>query len=173
MAYTKTQVDNMIDRMLNPFKQDIADSNHTSGSPQAITANTPVRLTIDALARNVVTAPSYMTDRWDAVNNKMTAATEVDSPVYVGDISFRFTPAAAAEGTVKLTLYIDDTVPKLIRTYTSSYKGPADEPLNILATWYWGSETGYDAKNDGIYFEVEFTTNGSLYEKGAVIYMTQ
>jgi hypothetical protein len=47
MPYTKTQVDDMLDRNLNPFRQDVVDGTHTVGSPQAIVANTPVRFSVD------------------------------------------------------------------------------------------------------------------------------
>jgi hypothetical protein len=129
MPYTKTQVDNMLDRNLNPFRQDVVDGTHTVGSPQAIVANTPVRFSVDGSVRNSAHGPTYFTDRWDTVNNKMTAVTEYDGPVYVADLAWTFDPSSAS--------------------------------------------TGFDAKNDGVYFEIEFDDGGSLYDKSIVIYNTQ
>lgn len=173
MAYTKTQVDNMLDRNINPFRQDVVDGTHTAGSPQSIVANTPVRFSIDGSVRNSVKGPDYFTDRWDTVNSKMTAVTEYDGPVYVADLSWVFNPSSASTGNVTVTVWIDDTVPKLIGTTTKSFKGPSASADGAVLTWYWGTEVGYDAKNDGIYFEIEFDDSGSLYDKSAVIYNTQ
>jgi hypothetical protein len=168
MSYTKTQVDDMMDRMLNPFRQDVAGDNSI-----AITANTETTFLINGNARNVASGPSYMTDRWDTSTGVMTAASEYDSPTYVGDLGFIWTPAASSEGRFLLRVYINDATPKLIRTYRGDYKGASAIPRNILATWYWGAEAGYDAKNDGIYFTIEFEHNGTITAPSVVIYNTQ
>jgi hypothetical protein len=168
MAFTKTQVDNTIDKDKNPFRQDIAGSNSI-----AITGGAEARFVINGLARDDSQGPAYMTDRWDTVNNKFAAPTEPDGPVYVADLGFIWTPSASSEGTIKIRLYIDDTVPKLIRTYRSSYKGSDAEPYSVVTTWYLGTEVGYDAKNDGVYFTVEFENNGTITSPSAVIYNTQ
>lgn len=173
MAYTKTQVDDMMDRNLNPFRQDVVDGAHTVGSPQAIVANTPVRFSSDGAIRNDAKGPAYFTNRWDTVNNKMTASSEYDGPVYVADLSWTFDPSSAASGNVTITVWIDDATPKLIGTTTKSFKGPTASADGAVLTWYWGEETGYDAKNDGVYFELEFDEGGSLYDKSLVIYNTQ
>ena len=164
-------IDKIIDGRLNNFRQDVADGLHTLGSPQAILANTAYRLTIDGAARNDANAPDYISSRWDTTNNKMAFPDELDKPTYVGDISFIFDPTVSAAGQGVLRVYIDDVAPKLIRTYSFNYKGNP-ETVNIISTWYLGSDAGYDAKNDGVYFEVEFDQAGDLYNKGAVIYRT-
>ena len=172
LSFTGDSVNKVIDGRYNNFRQDIADATHTVGSPQAIAANTPYRLTIDAALRNDTNAPNYITSRWDATNNKIAFPEELDKPTYVGDISMIFDPTAAAAGKGILRAYIDDaTTPKLIRNYSFNYKA-VPEIVNIITTWYLGTDVGYDAKNDGVYFEVEFDQAGSLYSKGAVIYRT-
>jgi hypothetical protein len=168
LTQTFTEIQNMVDRNMMPFKQDVAGTNSI-----AIEASTPTRFAVNGLARNVSEGPAYMTDRWDTVSNKMTAITEYDSPVYVANLSFIWTPDASSAGDFVVRLYIDDTTPKLISTYSASYKGAVAIPKNILATWYWGSEAGYDAKNDGIYFEVEFEHAGDLTSPALTIYNTQ
>jgi hypothetical protein len=173
MPYTKTQVDNMLDRNLNPFRQDVVDGTHTVGSPQAIVANTPVRFSVDGSVRNSAHGPTYFTDRWDTVNNKMTAVTEYDGPVYVADLAWTFDPSSASTGNVTITVWIDDTTPKKIGTVTKTFKGPSASADGAVLTWYWGDEAGFDAKNDGVYFEIEFDDSGSLYDKSIVIYNTQ
>ena len=167
--FTKTQVDNMMDRNLSPFRQDVTGSNTIS----IASADTEYRFAVDGAARNEVQAPTYMTNRWDTANNKMTATTEYDHPVYVADVGFVWVPDTPAPGLATLRIWIDDDTPKLIRTYVGDYGGDASVPFNILATWYWGDETGYDAKNDGIYFTVEFENTGDVTSPSLVIYNTQ
>ena len=171
LTFTTSQVEAILDGRMNSFRQDISDSAHTVGSPQTVLADTEYKITIDALTRNVVTAPAYITSRWDAVNSKVAFPEELDSPTYVCDLSFTFAPNVAAAGVGAVRVYIDDATPKLIREYTFGYKS---DPMsvNMLLTWYLGEETGYDAKNDGVYFAVEFDVAGTLYNKGAVIYRT-
>lgn len=169
MAISQTEAYNMLDRCRNPFKQDLADSTHTVGSPQAITADTPVRFAVDGGTRNVVTSPTYFTDRWDTTNNKMTAVTEYDSPIYKASLSFIFDPTSASSGIFTVTTWIDDATPKKISSYVGTFKGPAAAAERIAVEWYWGEEVGYDAKNDGIYFEIEFSDSGSLYDKTLLI----
>ena len=174
MAFTKTQVDNMIERSLTPFRQDVTGSNTIS-----ISAATETLFVNNGATRNAVSGPDYMTDRWDTTNNKMTASSEYDSPTYVGDIGLVWTPSASSEGVAIVRVYIDtsgtqdfSTDPQ-IREYTFNYKGASAISRNIVATWYWGEETGYDAKNDGVYFTIEFEHAGSITSPSTVIYNTQ
>ena len=39
-------------------------------------------------------------------------------------------------------------------------------------TFYLGTEAGYDAKNDGVYFTIEFSGAGKLYDKSLTIFRT-
>ena len=173
MAYTKTQVDDMMDRQLNPFRQDVTGDNVIT-----IVQSTEALYIVDGDARNVATGPAYFTDRWSTANSKMAAISEYDGPTYVADIGFTWTPAAQSSGAFKLKVYIDNSGTRnfaadpLIRTYSGAYTKTAQ--VNILATWYWGEEAGYDAKNDGVYFTVEFEDHaGSITNPSIVIYNTQ
>lgn len=161
-----------IDGLIHPFRQDIQDGTHTVGSPQTITASTEYRITIDGAVRNDKTGPTHITDEWDTSENKISFPTELNSPIYVGDLSFTFDPSTGGVGSGRLRVYIDDDTPKLIRTYPFTYYGPSAGRVNVVSTWYLGTTTGYDAKNDGVYFTVEFDDNGTLYNKAAVIYRT-
>lgn len=173
MAITQTQFHDMMDRALHPFQQDLIDGTHTSGSPQAITAGTPVRFSIDGATRNELQRPSYMTDSWDTSNNKISAASEYDGYEYVANLGWTFDPTTAASGIATVRVWIDDATPKEVGTYQVAYKGPDANKGRVVTTWYWGTETGYDAKNDGVYFTIEFDDNGSLYDKSLRIYNTQ
>ena len=120
---------------------------------------------------NDVNAPAYITSRWDTTNNKIAFPEALDKPTYVADTSFIFDPTASAAGKGLIRVYIDDTTPKNIRTYEFEYKS-TPQIVNVIATWYLGEDTGYNAKSDGVYFTVEFDQAGSLYSKGSVIYRT-
>ena len=171
IKFTTAEVEQILDGRMNSFRQDIVDSLHTVGSPQEVLANTEYRITNDALTRNSVVSPTYITDRWDATNNKIALATELDSPVYEVDFAFTFNPTVAAEGTVITRIYIDDASPKLIKTAIAKYKQTTALD-DILMTFYLGTEAGYDAKNDGVYFTIEFSGAGKLYDKSLTIFRT-
>lgn len=168
MIITQKQFEDMMSRCLTPFRQDVVGDNSIS-----ITANIEAPFLVDGDARNIAQAPDYFTDRWNTTTSVMTASTEYDGPTYVGNVSFIWTPAASSEGTAVVRLYINDTVPKLIGTYGFEYKGASAVPYNIVTTWYWGEEAGYDAKNDGIYYTIEFEHNGTITSPGVNIYNTQ
>jgi hypothetical protein len=167
ISLTTTEVEKVLTGRYHSFIQDIADST----APQAVLADTEYLFTVDGLARNAVVAPDYITSRWDATNNKFAVPEELNTPTYVADLSFTFTPDVSSAGTVIIRVYIDDTVPKQIRSSTRDYKGDP-ESINTILTWYLGEEAGYDAKNDGVYFTVEFAVAGSISSKGVVIYRT-
>lgn len=165
---TQTQFQDMQARQLTPFRQDVVGDNTIN-----ILANTETKIIVNGNARNDAQAPAYMTDRWDTVTSIMKATSEYDGPTYVGNVSFIWTPAASSEGEALIRVYINDAIPKLIGTYDKSYKGASAIPRNVVTTWYWGDDVGYDAKNDGIYFTVEFEHAGTLTSPGVNIYNTQ
>jgi len=171
---TQTQFQDMMERQLTPFRQDVAGDNSIS-----ISAGVETLFVNNANARNSVSAPAYMTDRYDTVSNKMTASSEYDGPTYVGDLGVIWTPTASSEGEALVRLYIDTSGTRdfstdpLIRTYTFNYKGASAIPRNAVTTWYWGEEAGYDAKNDGVYFTLEFAHAGTITSPSCVYYNTQ
>ena len=164
MAYTKTQVDDMIDRNLNPFRQDIVGDNVI-----AISADTETAFIANGNARNAVKGPTYFTDRYNTTTGIMTAVTEYDGPSYMSKVGFTWTPTAESEGIGVVRMYINDTTPKLLDSYAFSYKGSLAFPINIFTDWYWGEEAGYDAKNDGVYWTVEFEHAGSVSNPAMLI----
>ncbi len=172
--WSQTEADDMLDRCLNPFRQSLIGTDSI-----AITANTEVQLTCNAATRNVVSGPTYFTDRWDATDSKMTAVSEYDTPTYVGDIGFTWDQTTSSVGRCTVRVYIDDSgtqnfsADPEIRSYSFYYIGTAPLKENTVATWYWGTETGYDAKNDGVYFTVEFQHSGTLTAPSINIYNTQ
>jgi hypothetical protein len=163
VSFTTAEIEKLLDGRYNTFRQDVSDV-----ASQTITnSNTEYKLTNDGSTRNDVTAPAYITSRWDTTNDKIAFPEELDHPTYVGDISFTFTPDTASSGVGVLRLYIDDSgtqnfaADPVIRTYTFDYKGAVS--VNVITTWYLGTE---------VYYTVEFDDSGAVTNKGAVIYRT-
>ena len=172
LKFTTTEIENVLDGRLNNFHQDVVDNQTTEPSSNNISADTSIRWTNDGGNRNSTTAPTYMTDRWNTSTDIMKFTAELDSPVYVSDFSFTFHPQTTATGSITFRAYIDDpTTPKLIKTVVKSYKGETAID-GLLLTYYLGSSTGYDLKNDGIYFEIEFDQDGKIWGKSQVTYRT-
>lgn len=171
LKFTTAQVEKILDGRLYSFRQDLADSVHTVGSPQPILSLTEYRITNDGLIRNDLVNPAYIVEDWDTVNNKFALPSEIDSPTYVVDMSFTFAPSVGSAGEMITRIYIDDTVPKLIKTARTNYTGTTAID-DVLMTWYLGEEAGFDAKNDGVYFTIEFSASGSLYDKSMSIFRT-
>jgi hypothetical protein len=178
LTQTFTEIQDMMNRQMMPFRQDLTGTNSIE-----ITADTEVLWVNNGLGHENTSAPAYFTDRWDSVNNKMTAVTEYDHPTYVVDMGLLFTSDTPnSSGIVTMRIYIDESgtqdfsTDPAIRTYRGDYKtgsSPNTDQGSILGTWYWGEETGYDAKANGVYFTLEFEDTGDLTNPTTVIYNTQ
>lgn len=178
MSVTQTQFQDMIERQLTPFRQDLSGTNSI-----AITGGTETLWANNGLGHENTSAPAYMTDRWDAVNNTMMALTEYDHPTYVVDMGFLFTSDTPnTTGVAVIRIYIDESgtqdfgADPVIRTYRTDYvtgSAPNTAQMSVLGTWYWGEELGFDAKMNGVYFTVTFEDSGDITGPTTVIYNTQ
>lgn len=175
LKFTTATIESVIDGRLNSFRQDISDNNIPT--PPSVTGGQEFVLVNNGANHNTVGSPAYITSRWDVVDNKIAFPEELDAPTYVVEMGFLFTPSGGSEGSVVLRVYIDTSgtqdfaTDPLIRTVPQSYKG-ATSIAGLLTTWYLGEESGYDAKNDGVYFTLEFSTDGEISNKSMVIYRT-
>lgn len=170
--YTRVEVDKILDGRLHSFIESIADTTHTSVSPQAITAGVEYRYTNDKGQINKQIHPDYLEGQtWDSTNNKQTFEDELNTPVYVMDLKFTFDPSVSASGIVTIKAYIDEDTPFLISSSTAPYKG-SPEQISKLIDFYIGDDTGYDTKNNGVYFTLTFDANGDLYDKSHKLYRT-
>lgn len=177
IPFTGAEVVKVIDGRYNSYRQAIGDSQYTEALPLALSANSEVLLTNNASLSNSVTSPAYITSRWNTTSNKIAMPEELDSPTYVNDLTLSFNPSVAAAGKGIIRVYIDEsgtrdfTSDPLIRSYDFNYKSTV-EPVSVVSTWFFGDDTGYDAKNNGIYFTIETDANGDLYEIFFSIYRT-
>lgn len=170
-AFTGAEIDKVIDGRYNNFKQSLQGDNTI-----AISAGTEVLFVNNGAVANEVNSPAYITSRWSITNSKIAFPEEMDAPTYVVDMASLFTPTAVNEGSATMRIYIDESGTRnfaadpLIRTYNSRYKGT--DLVSIVGTWFLGSGTGYDAKNNGVYFTLEFENAGTLSMPYHVIYRT-
>lgn len=171
IPFKTSDITKIIDGRYNNYKQSIQGDNTI-----AITAGTEVLFVNNAAIDNEVVAPNYITSRWDIANSKIALPEELDAPTYVVDMASLFTPTAVNEGSATMRIYIDESGTRnfatdpLIRTYNSRYKGT--DLVSIVGTWFLGSEVGYDAKNNGVYFTLEFENAGTISNPYHVIYRT-
>lgn len=172
LPYTGATIRNILGKATNPFKQDIQDGTYTTSNRYALVAGVPRRFKLDGTLRNVIQNPAYMTNSYDGVTDTFKATTEMDSPFYGGDLSWKWDPTSANPCDIVIRIWINDAVPKLIKSYHQTAVSTL-ETYNQPITWYWGTETGYDAKNDGIYFEIESSIGGEVYDMAASFFSVQ
>lgn len=169
--FTGAEIEKVIDGRYNNFKQSILGDNSI-----AVSANSEFLFVNNGLVANEVSAPTYITSRWSSVNSKIAFPEELDAPTYVVDMAPLFTPTSVNEGSATMRIYIDESGTRdfstdpLIRTYNSRYKGT--DLVSIVGTWFLGSSSGFDAKNNGVYFTLEFENAGTLSALYHVIYRT-
>ena len=171
LNFTAAEIDNLLDGRYNSFRESVQGDNSIS-----LSANTETLYVNNGNTFVESTAPTYITSRWDTTNNKIAFPEEYDHPTYVVDMTPLFTPSAGSEGSVILRLYIDGSGTKdfstdpVIRTYVSRQKGTG--LFSIVGTWFLGTATGFDAKNNGVYFTIETENPGTLTNIFHTIYRT-
>ena len=169
--FTGTELDKVLDGRINSFRQSLLGDNTI-----VLATNTEVLFVNNGALTSEVVAPTYITSRWDVTNSKVAMPEELDHPTYVFDMSPLFTPSSENVGVFILRAYIDEsgtrdfsTDPN-IRTYKTTQKGT--DYVSMVATWFFGEGTGYDAKNNGVYFTIESEIGGTVSLPYHVIYRT-
>lgn len=171
LKFSTADINKLLDGRYNNFKESVIGDNTI-----AVTANTEFLFVNNGASEIKITSPEYITSRWDFTNSKISMPEELDSPSYVIDISPYFTPSTGSEGAVTMRIYIDEsgtrdyTSDPLIRTYNVRQKGA--DLVSIVGTWFFGDDVGFDAKNNGVYFTLEFENNGTISVPFHVIYRT-
>jgi len=173
IKFTTSELEKVIDGRYNNFRQVVSH-----GSSVAVDNTNEFVMPIDGTGASAsVVAPTYITSRWDATNYKIAFPDEMDSPNYEAVISFTFDPDASSAGIGTLRAYIiGDTVPtpatdNLISVHGFDYKG-APEYATESVSWFLGEGTGYDAKNKGVYFTLQFDKVGDVTNIYADIHRT-
>lgn len=134
-------------------------------------ADTPYRFRCNGAVRNVKHFPEHITNLWDTAND-LTEFTELlDTPQMVLNVRFTFIPAINAAGIVTIQPYVNETVPIMFKSVNVSFKANTAEVFGLI-TIYTGSETGFDIKNKGVYFEISASAAGQAYDPTIEIYRT-
>ena len=150
---------------------DCADSEFRFASSQSISADTEYRFNCNGLVRNVKNLPSHITELWDTSSSKTFLSEVQDAPVYVARVQFNFIPDTSTEGVMQFRAYINEHVPVLIQQIRNTFK-KVDSRMEALFAFYVGAESGYDIKNNGLFFAYESSVAGKVYDRGILIYKT-
>ena len=173
LTFTTAEVEKLLDGRYNNFRQIVSHSVSV-----AVDNTDEFVLPINGLGTFAsVVSPDYITSRWDGTNYKFAIPEELDSPNYSAVVSFIFDPDVAAVGEGTLRAYIiGDTVPtpatdNIIYADGFDYKA-APEYVTRNISFFLGSDTGYDAKNKGVYFTIQLDKTGDLTQIYADIHRT-
>lgn len=171
LNFYTSDIEKILDGRLHSPIQDCVGDNYTIGSPMTVLANTEYPFECNAATRNYKVFPSHITNIWDETLNVATFEDFLNTPEIVATPSFTFNPTVSANGNITVRMYINETVPVLLRTTTTNYKAIAEEVFSLF-TFYAGEESGYDIKNKGVYFTFESEFAGELYDTSIEIYRT-
>ena len=173
MAYqlniTGNTLSKLIDSYYHPPHQDVVDGLHTVSSPQSITGGAETTFTNNGSVRNYSALPDHITNIWNTSTNVAAFSEEMNEPIYVARLELTIDPATV--GNFDFKMYVNDSSPKLIQTVTVPYKNAIGR-ISAIFTFYLGTETGYDVKNDGVYFTITPSGNADIYDKTILLYRT-
>lgn len=171
LPYTGSTLNKILDEQYITPLQDVLGDNYTVGSPLAMLADTEYDFVCNGATRNFQNLPNHVTSLWDTSSNICIPSDLLDTPVLVFTVRFVFDPTVAAAGIVTLNPYVNETVPIKFKPVQVSYKASAAQ-VSALVTIYLGSDTGFDVKNKGVFFKIESTGAGNMYDPSIEIYRT-
>lgn len=171
LPYSAAQIEKILDGRFHSPIQDVVGTNYTTGSRLAMSAATEYDFICNGATRNYMSFPDHITNIWNTSTNIATFPEFMNTVEMVANVSFNFDPTVAAAGVLTLRVYVNETVPLVMKQYTAAYKN-ADERYTVLATFYTGDDTGFDVKNKGVKFTIEASGAGELYDPSIEIYRT-
>lgn len=151
--------------------QDCVGNNYTNASPLVMTANTEYPFVCNGALRNKKYLPPHITNIWNTSLNKATFSTFVNIPEIVSNVQFSFAPSNSQPGNMTVNVYVNESSPILMKSYTVPYKGSAQR-YTVVTTFYADSEVGFDVKNKGVIFKITASSGGNLYDTAIEIYKT-
>jgi hypothetical protein len=171
LPFTATQITKILDGRLHSPIQDVVGDNWTVGVPLEMTAGVEYDFEVNGNTRNFSILPDHITMIWNTSTNIATFSEFLNTPEIVANVQFTFNPDTAADGQITVRVYVNETSPILIKEVVYPYKA-VTESYTALLTFYAGDSTGFDVKNKGVYFTVEATGNGDMYDPAIEIYRT-
>lgn len=171
LPFTAEQIIKILDGRLHSPIQDIVGDNYTVGVPLTMAATTEYDFECNGNTRMFEVLPDHITGMWDTTTNIATFDEFENTPEIVANIQFTFDPSVAAAGIITIRSYVNETVPIVMKDVTIPYKATT-EKYNTLITFYAGDTTGFDVKNKGVFFTVESSAAGELYNTAIELYRT-
>lgn len=169
--FSQTQVDRILDGRLHSPIQDVAGDDYTVGLPFTMPAGVDNDFVCNGNVRNFKSLPSHITNIWDTVLNKATFVDFDNTPEMVANVNFTLNPDVSAQGIATITVWVNETIPLVIKSINIPYKGTT-ERINGLLTFYTGDTVGFDVKNKGVIFTVSSSTNAVGYDPSIEMYRT-
>jgi hypothetical protein len=171
LTLTTAEVEKVLDGRYHSAIQDCVGDDYTIGVPLVMTGGTEYPFTVNCNSRDFKVFPAHITNIWNSTTNIATFSEFLNTPEMVANVSFVFDPAISAAGKITISLYVNETVPILIKETTINYKASPEKVTGIL-TFYAGDAVGFDVKNKGVFFRVTSDANGDLYDPSIEIYRT-
>ena len=166
-----TTLTKVLDGRLHSPIQDIVGDNYTIGVPLAMSVDTEYDFECNGNTRMFEVLPDHITEMWNTTTNIATFSEFLNTPEIVANVQFVFDPTIAAAGIITVRSYVNETSPIVMKEVTVPYKALV-ENYNLLITFYAGDVTGFDVKNKGVYFTVESSGAGDLYNTAIELYRT-
>ena len=171
LPFTGDEVKKVLDGRYNSPIQDCVGDNYTVGSPLAMIGGSEYNFVCNGNTSNFKKFPEHITSIWDTATNIATFSEFLDTPEIVANVQFTFNPSSSSSGTITVMAYVNETVPIEIKSVVIPYKATATRSTGLI-TFYAGDATGFDVKNKGVFFTVESSGDGNLYDVALEIYRT-
>lgn len=169
--YTINEIDMILDGRYHSPIQDVVGNDYTTGSRLSMTAEEEYIFTCNGLLRNFKSLPDHIDNIWNTSTSIAVFPDFMNTVEMVANVSFNFNPSVASAGILTLTPYVNEDTPIPIKNYTANFKA-TDNRYTILATFYTGSDVGFDVKNKGVFFKIHASANGEMYDPSIEIYRT-
>lgn len=171
LDFTGSDINKIIDGRYHSPIQDCVGDNYPIGTPLAMDASTEYDFECNCNTRDFSVFPDHITNIWNGTTNIATFGEFLNTPEIVANIQFTFDPSIAAAGNLTIRAYVNETTPLIIKDVLIPFKATATKSTALI-TFYAGDAIGFDVKNKGVYFTIESSASGILYDTAIEIYRT-
>ncbi len=171
LPYDGETLKKILDEALHPPIEDIVWNNYTAWSSLSMSAGTKYDFVCNWATRRLKSFPWHVLKMRDASTNIATFEEILNLKMIVFTVKFIFNPSSSSAWIVTLTPYVNESVPIAFEVVQVPYKAVTSE-VSALVTIYTWDETWFDVKNKGVFFKVEATGVGELYDPSIKIYKT-
>lgn len=169
--FTGEETDKIIDGRYHSPIDDCVGDDWTIGSPLVASAGVEYDFVCNGNIRHFKVFPDHITKMWDTTLNIATFSEFLNTPEIVSTPQFTFAPTVAAAGTITVRAYVNEDTPLVIKEIVIPYKATVTD-VSALLTYYAGDAVGFDVKNKGTKFTIEFSGAGNVYNNSIENYRT-